>query len=553
MARILYSALVAAIKGSISGSTFQQNRSGFIVRKKPTKTSSNSMKQLKYRQLFSTLLAEWRNLNTTFKNEWNFFASAHNKTNYWNASTILSGMNWFVSINSYRKALNLSSFGSPPAWEMPQVPGPFTLDINQSYLTINFNAVENHPLSYYFIFLSPPLKSTSALNRRFSNLVMILPPGSHQVVDVTSSYCEYYGIVWPPSGNPASFNVIASIAAVSNSSFLASAFNSNQAQNYIKSFNFIFHSNQAVLNTLTISVAGVVGKSITFNWGDTLSNTYTFTGSTQVITHSYSTTGTKVVDVLLNAAHLTYFQIANEPLIDILPDLSAHINLTAYIFNTNTLSATFLSRISFSKVLQFIIANNNFSAQTCPAINLPAATTISLVGAGLFGTIPDPSYSPNLTAYRMDGNHFTGSMPYFRYNPLLSICRIALNNLSGSMSTFEYNPLLTSFYGSQCGLSGTVPDLSVCAILSSFIADNNTFTDYSGSVIALTCVTFTLSFNNIGSAGINRILANFAANIASRPASGSINIQGGTNGPPVGQGIIDKATIIARGWTVNTN
>jgi hypothetical protein len=52
-------------------------------------------------------------------------------------------------------------------------------------------------------------------------------------------------------------------------------------------------------------------------------------------------------------------------------------------------------------------------------------------------------------------------------------------------------------------------------------------------------------------ASVNHVLARCVANAAF--VSGVVNVSGGTNAAPTGQGILDKATLIGRGVTVNTN
>jgi len=57
--------------------------------------------------------------------------------------------------------------------------------------------------------------------------------------------------------------------------------------------------------------------------------------------------------------------------------------------------------------------------------------------------------------------------------------------------------------------------------------------------------------DSLDAASVNHILARAVANPAY--VSGTINVSGGTNAAPTGQGILDKATLIGRGCTVTTN
>ena len=59
------------------------------------------------------------------------------------------------------------------------------------------------------------------------------------------------------------------------------------------------------------------------------------------------------------------------------------------------------------------------------------------------------------------------------------------------------------------------------------------------------------TINAFSAATVNAILARYIANAGF--VSGSIDISGGTNAAPTGQGITDKATLVTRGVTVTTN
>lgn len=62
---------------------------------------------------------------------------------------------------------------------------------------------------------------------------------------------------------------------------------------------------------------------------------------------------------------------------------------------------------------------------------------------------------------------------------------------------------------------------------------------------------FAFSGNALNAASVNGVLARCVANVSY--TSGTVNLQGGTNAAPSGQGVADKATLIGRGVTVNTN
>ena len=72
----------------------------------------------------------------------------------------------------------------------------------------------------------------------------------------------------------------------------------------------------------------------------------------------------------------------------------------------------------------------------------------------------------------------------------------------------------------------------------------NGYTDYTGD----------FSGNNLDAATVNAILASWAyPNYDAWGNPSTLNLSGGTNAAPTGQGLIDKSTLEGYGWTVLTN
>jgi hypothetical protein len=66
--------------------------------------------------------------------------------------------------------------------------------------------------------------------------------------------------------------------------------------------------------------------------------------------------------------------------------------------------------------------------------------------------------------------------------------------------------------------------------------------------------TIDLSGAKLNQATVNSILAELSTYWAANYLSGgTLNISGGTNAAPTGQGLTDKAALISLGWTVTTN
>ena len=84
--------------------------------------------------------------------------------------------------------------------------------------------------------------------------------------------------------------------------------------------------------------------------------------------------------------------------------------------------------------------------------------------------------------------------------------------------------------------------------------DNNALTALPAGVFDnLTALQGLILTNNaLTVSAVNQLLAELVATVGSRVIC-NLDISGGTNAAPTGQGILDAATLVAAGWTVTTN
>jgi len=91
MAKIIPSALITSIKGTISGNTFQGWKDSITIRKTPYKSSVVSAKSSLIKGINSTIAGCYYSLSESNKNGWSYFASL--------ISSTLSGTDAFQSVN----------------------------------------------------------------------------------------------------------------------------------------------------------------------------------------------------------------------------------------------------------------------------------------------------------------------------------------------------------------------------------------------------------------------------------------------------------------------
>lgn len=96
MARIIYSGLVTSIRGSIGGTTFQNNAYGFTCKNKANMIRPNSVDQQVRKINFSAATKAWQNMTASGRSNWNTFAATFPQYSKHNPSAVLSGFAVFV-------------------------------------------------------------------------------------------------------------------------------------------------------------------------------------------------------------------------------------------------------------------------------------------------------------------------------------------------------------------------------------------------------------------------------------------------------------------------
>lgn len=188
-------------------------------------------------------------------------------------------------------------------------------------------------------------------------------------------------------------------------------------------------------------------------------------------------------------------------------------------------------------------------------------TVLNLASQNGIGLLPSMGQFTGLTTVAINVNVFSGTLPSFGACTGLTAFTSNDNAFSGVMPSFApCTSLLTFTVGDQKtlggGFTGALPSFAACTAMTSFSASTNLLTGVTaGSFATQKNLTFiSLGVNAFSSAAVNQILADCVASLSiSGRVACSVFTQGGTNGAPTGQGIIDKAALITAGWTVVTN
>lgn len=102
MARIIYSALVESIRGSIAGTSFQRNAYGFTIKRKPNMVRPTKQGQVNSQFRLSRASSAWRSLSSGDRTAWNNFAELFPIPARLNPNSNLNGFNYFVKYHDLK-------------------------------------------------------------------------------------------------------------------------------------------------------------------------------------------------------------------------------------------------------------------------------------------------------------------------------------------------------------------------------------------------------------------------------------------------------------------
>ena len=201
MARIIYSGLVTAIKGSIGGTTFQGNAYGFSVKNKANMIKPNSSYQNLMKLILSKATKGWGSITQTGRDNWNTFAATFPQYSKHNPTSILSGFAAFVKWHTaYFLGFGLSqAFDEAPVLlNTPLDTVSLALVNNGSTLVITPTwAIGNDAWDVNY-FLSRPFSSSQyfvGTSPRFIHK----SSSSDGPIDITMAYKSVFGSL-PPVG-----------------------------------------------------------------------------------------------------------------------------------------------------------------------------------------------------------------------------------------------------------------------------------------------------------------------------------------------------------------
>lgn len=207
MARIIYSALVESIQGSIKGTTFQRNAYGYTIKGKPNMVNPNTARQNARKRTFSNAAQSWRSLTPTQRSQWDAYANAFPIPSRKNPSSFLSGLNAFVRWHGVMFQANDTVLGNPSGAQG-------TAYVNQIYseyvgvrLYVETEIVETNGPWLAFYYMTRPLQPTQSFVKSWARYIKMANDSDYASVDVTDEYVRVFGAL-PPIGSLVGIQVV---------------------------------------------------------------------------------------------------------------------------------------------------------------------------------------------------------------------------------------------------------------------------------------------------------------------------------------------------------
>jgi hypothetical protein len=227
--------------------------------------------------------------------------------------------------------------------------------------------------------------------------------------------------------------------------------------------------------------------------------------------------------------------------------------LTVLDMNTKSLRGPIPSLARATALAYFYVHNNQLTG-SIPGLTTNTALVEFYVNTNqLTGSIPGLTTNTALAYFQVGANQLTGSIPSLTTNTALVDFLAYSNQLTGSIPSLTTNTALVYFYVHVNQLTGSIPSLTTNAALVTFYVSNNQLTGYAGGLGTRVLTIFDASTNALTDIAVNAILADLVVAQAGGNPVCTVSLSGGTNAAPTGQGLLDKATLIAAKWTVTTN
>lgn len=193
MARITYSALVTDLKGSIGGTTFQNNPSGAIARNKPKRRRSGSAIQQLPFIATRALINIWHSLKLSDQQLWQAYADTYNLIRRNGDTVVTTGFAWFISANWYSYNFSGTYIAVPNSYVLPSVPSNYSFSVTGAYARITLDVTDTDVNTYFLIYASNLKNVTTSNSISGFRFIQAWTGASKKEININDAYNNVFG------------------------------------------------------------------------------------------------------------------------------------------------------------------------------------------------------------------------------------------------------------------------------------------------------------------------------------------------------------------------
>jgi hypothetical protein len=165
MARITYGALVTEIKGSVGGTTFQNNAQGFSIKNKGYQRNPRSTLQIARRSNLQQAIRMWQNLTNNERLNWAAWCATYPQYSKNDPLKLISAYNAFLRYQTTYNLYELEAAGTPVFAPRIVWPMSFQITSEPGFLWFYVNGTESIESNNLFLFLSRPIGACQNFQR----------------------------------------------------------------------------------------------------------------------------------------------------------------------------------------------------------------------------------------------------------------------------------------------------------------------------------------------------------------------------------------------------
>lgn len=224
MALVIYGGGVTEFVGSIGGTTYQSNGSGFIARSKPIYRKRKTILQANHISTFVQWSQYYRNLSAPDKSDWQYFADNYTFEDYWGRTKNLTALQWFLVVNAQYFHFNGSLVDTPVGYTVGSQSNPFTIDYYPTYFEITTASTFGTASDNGVVFFSIPTPTQSPFKRKLMLRAIDYIVGSDAYYDLTTSWEFHTGLNYINDVYNTGLKVQVAVSLVNSGSYVPTPF-----------------------------------------------------------------------------------------------------------------------------------------------------------------------------------------------------------------------------------------------------------------------------------------------------------------------------------------